>query len=101
MLPRIVTDPALGTLRFNLDPFDEYDDATLNAALKASGLYASHNDAGESRLTLDTDIAGGGSNVSVGQRQIIALARAIIRSSKLLILDEGVWSPRPCCPQNP
>jgi len=76
-------------LRHNLDPFDEYDDATLNVALKASGLHATQLDSGGGRLTLDSDIASGGSNVSVGQRQIIALARAIIRSSKLLILDEG------------
>ena len=41
------------------------------------------------RLTLDSDIAGGGGNLSVGQRQILALARAIVRRSKLLILDEG------------
>lgn len=79
-----------GTLRYNLDLFDEYDDATLNAALRSSGLYSSHNDAGENRFSLDSEIASGGANVSVGQRQIIALARAIIRSSKLLILDEGV-----------
>jgi ABC-type multidrug transport system fused ATPase/permease subunit len=79
-------------LRYNLDPFDEYDDATLNAALKSSGLYATQSDTDEGRLTLDSDIASGGTNVSVGQRQIIALARAIIRSSKLLILDEGEFA---------
>jgi len=77
-----------GTLRYNLDPFDEHDDATLNAALRSSGLYAASK-AGETRLNLDSNIASGGANVSVGQRQIIALARAIVRSSKLLILDEG------------
>lgn len=39
---------------------------------------------------LDSPIASGGGNLSVGQRQILALARAIVRGSKLLILDEGV-----------
>jgi ABC-type multidrug transport system fused ATPase/permease subunit len=84
------THSYLGTLRYNLDPFDEYDDATLNAALKASGLYALRTDPEvEGRLGLDTVIASSGSNISAGQCQIIALARAIVRSSKLLILDEG------------
>lgn len=44
----------------------------------------------EGRITLDTKISSGGNNLSVGQRQILALARAIVRGSKLLILDEGV-----------
>lgn len=40
-------------------------------------------------FSLDSNIAGGGGNLSIGERQIIALARAMVRGSKLLILDEG------------
>lgn len=79
-----------GTLRSNLDPFGEHDDATLNAALRSSGLFDLQSDADAGRINLDTKISGGGANISVGQRQIMALARAIVRGSKLLILDEGL-----------
>ncbi|KAJ3824262.1 P-loop containing nucleoside triphosphate hydrolase protein [Lentinula raphanica] len=78
-----------GTLRSNLDPFSEHDDSRLNDALRSAGSFALQSEDDSNRLGLDSEIRGGGSsNLSVGQRQIIALARAIVRRSKLLIFDE-------------
>lgn len=74
-----------------MDPFELYDDATLNDALRSAGLFSVHDEGKEGRITLDSNISAGGGNLSVGEKQIIALARAMIRGSKLLILDEGDW----------
>ncbi|KAF9811113.1 hypothetical protein IEO21_06662 [Rhodonia placenta] len=79
-----------GTLRQNLDPFEEFDDAALNDALRSAGLFSLQKDMDEGQITLDTQIASGGNNLSFGQKQILALARAIVRQSKLFILDEAV-----------
>lgn len=77
-----------GTLRQNLDPFGEHDDAMLNACLQSSGLFGPQRDPGEDdededRIGLDTSVSSSGANFSLGQRQIIALARAMVRRSKV------------------
>lgn len=67
-----------GTLRKNLDMFEEHDDSELNSALRSAGWFTLHTDGHDNRFTLDDNIAGGGANLSVGQRQMIALARSVL-----------------------
>ncbi|PCH35073.1 hypothetical protein WOLCODRAFT_155735 [Wolfiporia cocos MD-104 SS10] len=54
-----------GTLRQNLDPFSQYDDSVLNDALRAAGLFSVQSETDEGRITLDSQIASGGSNLHV------------------------------------
>jgi ABC-type multidrug transport system fused ATPase/permease subunit len=105
-----------GTIRYNLDPFQQYDDAWLTECLQIVGLEGDVSTTNSSRppselegsdssdgekggrrditsvLHLDSEVKENGANISHGQRALISIARALVRRAKIVILDEATAS---------
>ncbi|KAK7050453.1 oligomycin resistance ATP-dependent permease YOR1 [Favolaschia claudopus] len=86
----------LGTLRENLDPQNTRTDVELISVLQRAWLLPREGEpadsVAESKFSLDSTIGDEGSNYSAGEKQLLALCRALVKNSSIIVLDEATSS---------